>query len=116
MQLFGIGVAGAVAPMVAQALGPATPLGPPHRAPGHLGRPRIGLVLLPVIWNVAPIYRALGQNAELTAIAERFIHVAVWLIFPAFQIIVFRSFLPPTAHPRHPAITVAGFFVNALLD
>ncbi|MEO8757894.1 MAG: MATE family efflux transporter [Devosia sp.] len=118
IQLFGMGVAGAVAPMVAQALGSRD-----YRSvrrtvrQGIWAAVAIAVVLLPIIWNVAPIYRALGQDPELTALAERFIHFAVWLIFPAFLIIVFRSFLAAHGNTRVIlAITIAGVFVNALVD
>jgi len=45
------------------------------------------------------------------------VHYAVWLIFPAFMIIVFRSFLSAHGNTRIIlAITVAGVFVNAAGD
>ena len=118
IQLFGIGVAGAVAPMVAQALG-ARDYRSVRRTvrQGIWAALTIGLVLLPVAWNVAPLYRLLGEDPELTALAERFIHFAVWLIFPAFFIVVFRSFLSAHGDTRVIlAITVAGVFVNAAAD
>ena len=118
IQLFGIGVLGAVAPMIAQALG-ARETRSVRRTirQGVWAALAVGLVLLPVIWNVAPIYRALGQDPVLIPLAERFIHFAVWLIFPAFLIIVFRSFLAAHGNTRVIlAITVAGVFVNAAAD
>ena len=118
VQLFGMGVVEAVAPMVAQALGSGD-----TRSVRRTVRQAIwagliiAVVLLPIIWNIAPIYSALGQNAELTTMAEQFIHAAVWLIFPALQIVVFRSFLAAHGSTRVILlITIAGFFVNALLD
>jgi len=77
----------------------------------------VALLLAPMIWNIAPIYSALGQEPELVAMADRFIHFVIWAIFPAFQIVVFRSFL--SAHGATRVIlliTVAGFFVNVFLD
>lgn len=118
IQLFGMGIVEAVAPMVAQALG-ARDYRSVRRTlrQGIWAGILIALVLVPVAWNIAPIYRWLGQNEELIGMAERFVHYAVWLIFPAFQIIVFRSFL--SAHGATRVIlliTVAGFFVNAFCD
>ncbi len=118
MQLFGIGVAGAVAPLVAQALGARD-----FRLVRHTLRQGmwVGLVtagvLVPICWNIAPIYHALGQDPELTAMAERFVHFGVWLMFPALQIIVFRSFLAAHGATRVILfITLAGVVVNALCD
>ncbi len=67
-------MAGAVAPLVAQALG-----GRDFRSVRRIVHQgiwvavAIGLVLLPLVWNIAPVYRALGQDPELVALAEYFI-------------------------------------------
>ena len=118
IQLFGIGVAGAVAPMVAQALGARDTRSVRRTVrQGIWAAFAIGIVLLPVIWNIAPIYRMLGQDPELIELAERFIHFAVWLIFPAYFIVVFRSFLAAHGNTRVIlAITIVGVFVNAAVD
>jgi MATE family multidrug resistance protein len=116
--LFGIGLVGAVAPMVAQALGAGD-----LRSIRRTVRQGIwvaiitGLALLPILWNIRPIYLFLGQDPELSAMAEYFVHYAVWLLFPSFLLIVFRSFL--SAHGATRVIlliTVAGVFVNAVCD
>jgi len=118
LQLFGMGVAGAVAPMVAQALGAGD-----YRSIRRTVRQGIWValgiaaVLFVPIWNIAPIYLALGQAPDLVALAENFIHYAIWLIFPGLLIIVFRSFLSAHGNTRVILlITVAGFFVNAAVD
>lgn len=117
-QLFGMGVVGAVAPMAAQALGSGDPQSVRRTVRQGIWMALLFAVLLfPVIWNIAPIYRLLGEDLELTSMAERFIHFAIWLIFPAFMIVVFRSFL--SAHGNTRAIfliTVAGVIVNGLVD
>lgn len=118
VQLFGVGVCGAVAPMVAQALGARD-----YRSVRRTVRQGIwvalilGVALFPIAWNIRPIYLALGQDPELTEMAELFVHYAIWLMFPGLLIIVLRSFL--AAHGATRAIlviTVAGVAVNALLD
>ena len=118
VQLFGVGVAGAVAPMVAQALGARD-----RRSVRRTVRQGIWIALilavglLPLLWNIGVIYRLLGQDPELTAMAEHFVHYAVWLIFPAFMIVVLRSFLAAHGATRVVlAITVAGVIVNILAD
>lgn len=114
-QLFGVGVVGAVAPMVAQARGAGD-----IKSVRRIVRQGIwvalilAIIITPLVWNIRPIYAAIGQDPELSALAEHFVHYAVWLLLPAFLIIVFRSFL--SAHGATRAIlviTVAGVFVNA---
>ena len=118
IQLFGVGVAGAVAPMVAQALGARD-----FRSVRRTVRQGLWIsvilvaALFPIAWNIGPIYRALGEDPELTNMAEHFIHYAIWLLIPAFMIVVLRSFL--SAHDATRVIlliTVAGVFVNFLCD
>ena len=118
IQLFGVGVSGAVAPMVAQALGARD-----FRSVRRTVRQGLWIsvilvaALFPIAWNIGPIYRALGEDPELTNMAEHFIHYAIWLLIPAFMIVVLRSFL--SAHGATRVIlliTVAGVFVNFLCD
>ena len=118
IQLFGMGVVGAVTPMVSQALGANDPQSVRRTVrQGIWVALLLGVLLFPVVWNLAPIYHALGEDPELTAMAEVFVHYAVWLIFPAFLIIVFRSFLSAHGNTRVIfLITVAGVIVNAFAD
>lgn len=118
MQLFGMGIVEAVAPMVAQALGARD-----TRSVRRTLRQGVWLafvvsvLLLPVIWNIGGLYRLLGQTEELVVMAEHFVHYAVWLIFPALQILVLRSFLSAHGATRVVlVITLCGFVANALLD
>lgn len=118
IQLFGVGVTSAVAPLVAQA-----------RGSGNLRAIRktvqMGLwlslmlvaILLPLAWNIRPIYLAIGQDPELSALAESFVHTAVWLFVPAFMIVVLRSFLSALGATRVILIiTIAGIPLNALFN
>lgn len=118
IQLFGVGVTGAVAPLVAQA-----------RGSGNLRAIRktvqMGLwlslmlvvLLLPLAWNIRPIYLAIGQDPELSALAESFVHTAVWLFVPAFMIVVLRSFLSALGATRVIlVITLLGIPLNALFN
>jgi MATE family multidrug resistance protein len=118
IQLFGVGVTSAVAPLVAQA-----------RGSGNLRAIRktvqMGLwlsvvlvvLLLPLAWNIKPIYLAIGQDPELSALAESFVHTAVWLFVPAFMIVVLRSFLSALGATRVIlVITLAGIPLNVLFN
>jgi MATE family multidrug resistance protein len=114
VQLFGIGVVGAVAPMAAQALGAKD-----RRTVRRTVRSGIWLaiiltiVLFPIAWNIGPIYRWMGQDPELIALAEVFIHAAIWLLPPAFIFVALQSFLNAHGDTRAVLfITLAGVAVN----
>lgn len=112
----GIGVIGAVAPLVAQARGSRN-----IKAVRRIVRQGcwaaivLATVLVPIVLQIRPIYVALGQDPEATALAEQFIQVAAWSLFPAFGIIAFRSLLSAFDATRAIlVITVLGVFVNAI--
>lgn len=114
--LFGVGMIGAVAPLVAQALG-ARELKSVRRIvrQGFWTSLLLAAIITPIVWNLRPVLLFLGQDPELAAIAEPFAHTACWFIAPAFGIIVLRSFL--SAHGATRVIlliTVAGVVVNAV--
>jgi MATE family multidrug resistance protein len=116
LQLAGVGLIGAVAPLVAQALG-----GRQIKQVRRIVRQGLWVsillaaILIPVVYNLAPILLALGQDPALVVRAEEFAHTACWMLLPAFGIVVLRSFLAAHGATRMIlVITVAGVFVNAL--
>jgi MATE family multidrug resistance protein len=114
----GFGLVGAVAPMVAQAIG-AGDVKSVRRTvrQGLWVAIALATLLVPLIWQIRPILHALGQSEELSALAETFMHAAVWLAFPALMLIVLRSFLAAKGNSRVIlVITIAGVFVNAAGD
>lgn len=116
--LFGVGVVGAVAPMAAQAIG-ARDLRTVRRTvrSGIWLAILLAAVLFPVVWNIGSIYRWMGQDPELIALAEIFIHAAIWSLLPQFVFVALQSFL--NAHGATRAvllITVAGVVVNLIAN
>jgi MATE family multidrug resistance protein len=113
--LFGVGVVGAVAPLVAQARG-ARNIKAVRRIvrQGFWAGILLSALMLPVVLQIRPIYAALGQDPAATALAEQFIQVVAWSLFPAIGIIVLRSFLSAFDATRAILlITVLGVVVNA---
>lgn len=113
--LFGVGVVGAVAPLVAQARG-ARNIKAVRRIvrQGFWAGILLSALMLPVVLQIRPIYAALGQDPVATALAEQFIQVVAWSLFPAIGIIVLRSFLSAFDATRAILlITVLGVVVNA---
>lgn len=118
LQLLGVGIVGAVAPLVAQARG-ARQIKDVRRIvrQGLWVAILLGAILTPIVYNIAPILIALGQDPALVAEAERYAHAACWMLLPAFGIVVLRSFLAAHGATRMVlAITVVGVLLNALVN
>ncbi|MDB5562591.1 MAG: Multidrug and toxin extrusion family efflux pump [Hyphomicrobiales bacterium] len=114
----GFGLVGAVAPMVAQAIG-AGDVKSVRRTvrQGLWVAIALAALVVPLVWQIRPILHTLGQSEELSALAETFMHSAAWLAFPALMLIVLRSFLAAKGSSRVIlVITVTGVFVNAVGD
>jgi len=114
VQLLGVGILGAVAPMVAQSLG-ARDLRSVRRTvrQGLWLAVILFALLLPIAWNVGAILRWLGQDPELIALVDIFIRYAMWMLLPSYLFIALRSFL--SAHGATGAIlviTLGGVVVN----
>jgi putative efflux protein, MATE family len=115
--LFGVGVVGAVAPLVAQARG-ARNIKAIRRIvrQGFWVAILLAVLLLPVVMQIRPIYQFLGQDPTVTGMAEQFVQIAAWSLFPALGIIALRSFLSAFDATRAVlVITVLGVVVNALV-
>ncbi len=116
-QLTGIGIVGAVAPLVAQARGRRD-----IKAVRRIVRQGFWVTILvstlfvPIILNIRPIYLALGQDPEVTALAESYMFAGFWMLYPALGIMVLRSFLSAFAATRVIlVVTVLGVILNGFL-
>jgi MATE family multidrug resistance protein len=113
----GIGVVGAVAPLVAQARG-SRDIKAVRRIvrQGCWAAIVLALVLVPIVLQIGPIFHLLGQDPVATAMAEQFIQIHAWSLFPALGIIAFRSLLSAFDATRAIlVITVFGVLLNAAL-
>lgn len=115
--VFGVGVVGAVAPLVAQARG-ARNIKAVRRIvrQGFWASIVLAALLVPIVLQIRPIYEFLGQDPAATAMAEQFIQIMAWSLFPAIGMISLRSFLSAFDATRAVlVITVVGVLVNALI-
>lgn len=115
--LFGVSVVGAVAPLVAQARG-ARNIKAIRRIvrQGFWAAIVLATLLLPIVLQIKPIYQFLGQDPVVTDMAEQFVQIVAWSLFPAIGMIALRSFLSAFDATRAVlVITVMGVFVNALV-
>ncbi|WP_291375994.1 MATE family efflux transporter [Devosia sp.] len=113
----GVGIVGAVAPLVAQARG-ARDIKAVRRIvrQGCWAAILLGAILVPMVLQIKPLYLALGQDPVATELADQFIQIAAWSLFPALGIIAFRSMLSAFDATRAIlVITVLGVLVNALI-
>lgn len=118
LQLLGVGIVGAVAPLVAQARG-ARQIKDVRRIvrQGLWVSILLAAILTPLVYNIAPVLTLLGQDPVLVAEAERYAHTVCWMLLPAFGIIALRSFLAAHGATRMVlAITVVGVLLNAVLN
>ncbi len=98
----------AVGPMVSQAFGAGD-----HASIGRIVRQGLwlGLALaVPsflIIWNIAPLLRALGQVEQTVILAQRYLHAVIWAILPAMWFVALRSFVESVSRPW--PVTVVTF-------
>lgn len=116
--LFGIGIVGAVAPLVAQARG-ARQIKVVRRVvrQGFWAAFVLAALLIPFLLQVRSIFNLLGQNPGTTVLVEQYIQIAVWSVVPQLLIIVLRSLLSAFDATRIILlVTVAGVIVNACVN
>lgn len=115
--VFGVGIVGAVAPLVAQARG-SRDIKAVRRIvrQGCWAAIALGVVLVPIVLQIKPIFGLLGQDPLATDMADQFIQINAWTLFPAIGIIAFRSLLSAFDATRAILIiTVLGVLMNAAI-
>lgn len=115
--LTGVGIIGAVAPLVAQARGGGR-IKDVRRIvrQGIWGAVLIATLLQPIVLNIGWVYHQLGQDPEVTALAQSYIFAGSWMLYPALAAMAVRSLLAAYDDTRSIlVITVLGVVVNALL-
>ncbi|MGH7186119.1 MAG: MATE family efflux transporter, partial [Pseudomonadota bacterium] len=113
---FGFGVATAVAPMVAQALGARDFAGVRRTVrQGFWVTLAFGAISAIPLWLSADILTLLGQGPEVAELAQGYLRAAVWGLVPMLWVIVLRNFLAVHSRPRAVfVVMLIGIGVNAL--
>jgi MATE family multidrug resistance protein len=76
-----------------------------------------GVLMMPILWNAEVMLLAIGQKPELASMAQDYIRVVQWSIFPVLTISVLRSYLSALERMQIVLwITLVGVAVNALLN
>ncbi|MHA6344775.1 MATE family efflux transporter [Roseivivax sp. CAU 1761] len=72
---------------------------------------------MPVFWHSGPLFRALGQSAQVSADVETYLRIAGWGLLPALGVMVLKSYLAGLEHTRVVFwITLVSALVNAVLN
>lgn len=114
----GLGIASAVAPLAAQAFGAREPR--LVRRSLRIGMQASVLVALPLMPLLvvfgADLLRLLGQPAEVSEVAGRYLAGLAWTLLPTWAFMSVRSFMGAVGRPE-PAlwITLAAIPLNAVL-
>ena len=115
-QLTGIAIVGAVAPLVAQARG-RRDIKAVRRVvrQGFWVAIAVATLLVPIVLSIRPVYLALGQDPEVTLLAESYMFAGFWMLYPALGMMVVRSFLSAFAATRIIlVVTLIGLVLNAV--
>ncbi len=77
----------------------------------------VGIVVMPLLWWSEPLLLAIGQEPDLSAVAQDYLRIAGWGLFPALGIMVLKSYLSALERTRvvlWGSLFAAG--LNALLN
>lgn len=116
-QLTGVGIVGAVAPLVAQARGRGDIKAVRRYVrQGFWVAILVSTILVPIVLSMKPVYLMLGQDPEVVEIAHSYMLYGFWMLYPVLGTMVLRSFLSAFAATRVILlVTVLGVTVNAIV-
>lgn len=116
--ILGAGFAQAVMPMVAAALGRGDEVR--VRRDTRMGiwlSVAFGAVSYPLFWWSAPILLRLGQEPDVSALAQDYMRIAGLGMIPALVVMTLKSFLAAMSRAQVVLwVTVAGVVLNAVLN
>lgn len=114
--LFGLGLISATAPLFAQSLGARRFR---EIRPALQQGLWVGLILGAlggfVLWHGGTLLLWLGQSPNHAALAQSYLHYALWGLLPAFWLVALRGFLAAHGRPRALFVVMTfGVLLNAL--
>lgn len=116
--IMGSGFAWAVMPMVAsaQAAGQEAQVRRVTRM-GAWASVLYALAVLPVLYWSGPVFRALGQDPEISALAEEYLRIAGFATLPALLVMVLKSYLAALERTQVVLwVTVAAVGLNIVVN
>jgi multidrug resistance protein, MATE family len=116
--IFGSGFASAVVPLVAQAIGRGDAVR--ARRSVRMGMWVViayGALTAPILWFSEPLLLRLGQEPDIAALAQSYLRILQWGMFPALLLMVMRSFVGALERGSVLLYVTLGMFaVNIVLD
>lgn len=111
-----LGLVSATAPMIAQAIGARETRSVRRTVrQGFWASALLAILAVPILLHAHSFYTALGQDAELVAMAQSYLNIALGMMFPGLALIALRSLLQAKGDTQVILlITIAGILVNAL--
>jgi len=75
------------------------------------------LALMPLLWNFKALLILIGQDADIAQLAQDYMRIAQWGMFPAMLIMVLKSFLSALERPAWVLwATIIGAIGNILVN
>lgn len=115
--IFGTGFTSAVVPLVAHALGQDDEVG--VRRSVRMGLWIVlayGVLTAPILWYSGSILLFLGQAQDVASLAQGYLRIAQWGIFPALGLMAIRSFVTGLEKGGIVLyVTIGMFVVNAIV-
>jgi MATE family multidrug resistance protein len=108
--IFGIGLAAAASPLIAQARGARLHAVRQSRRTARAAFHAVTLLCLPawiILWNAEPILRALGQEVALAHDAARLLHGLQWSLWPWLVFAVLRNVVAAWERPAWAMVVLA---------
>lgn len=116
--IFGSGFSSAVVPLVAQAIGRGDAVR--ARRSVRMGMWVViayGVLTAPILWFSEALLLSLGQEADVSALAQGYLRILQWGMFPALLLMVMRSFVGALERGSVLLyVTLCMFFLNMLMD
>ncbi|MCY1668280.1 MATE family efflux transporter [Rhizobium sp. SL86] len=116
--IFGTGFSNAVIPLVAQAVGRGDTV--QARRSVRMGMWVViayCVLTAPLLWFSEPILLSLGQDPQVASLAQDYLRILQWGMFPALLLMILRAFV--SALERGGIVlyvTIGMFLLNAFLD
>lgn len=77
----------------------------------------IAVLFMPIYWNAQSVLLAFGQAPEVAGLAEQYLRIAMFSMFPIVWLLVARSYLSSVDHTQILMwVTVVGIALNAALN
>jgi len=116
--LGGVGLVTATAPLIAQAIGARQ-----NKSVRRIVRQGFWVAIFftilvtPLVFQFGKIFKLLGQDPEVIALAKTYLSSAVWMLFPSLGIVIFRSLLAARKDTKILLwITLGGVIINAIAN